>query len=48
MIPKFHYKDGINLFPFLVNSALKYFFQAKSVIAADINCGNKLEKCMLH
>lgn len=48
MILKFHYKNGINLFPLLVNSALKYFFQAKSMIAADINGGNKLAKCTLH
>lgn len=41
MIPKFYYKSGINGFPLVVNSALKYFFQAKSMIAAAINCGNK-------
>lgn len=45
----FHYKNGIDVFPLLVNSALRYFFfQAKSMIAADINCGNKLAKCMSH
>lgn len=48
MILKFHYKNGINLFPLLVNSALKYFSQAKSMRIADINCGNKLAKCMSH
>lgn len=46
MILKFHYKNGINLFPLLGNSALKYFFQVKSRTAADINHRNKLAKCM--
>lgn len=38
MILKFHYKNEINLLPLLVNCALKYFFQVKSMIAADIHC----------
>lgn len=45
MILKFHYKSGINEFLLLVNSALKYFFQAKSMIAVAINCGNKQNAC---